>query len=154
MGVHCSSGSASSTSAAYTTSDIVTASTSFTSKPYTMSVDTSAPIFASIHQGNNTSQFHLRYEMDQEGDDCLDDVKSRPQGRCKVSLALPHLQGCDTFKEIGNILVVRDLLLILREDQILFNFPAGENFERIVWAILFVIYFIENGVGAVAIFFL
>ena len=92
--------------------------------------------------------------MDQEGDDCLDDVKSRPQGCCKVSLALPHLQGCDTFKEIGNILVVRDLLLILREDQILFNFPAGENFERIVWAILFVIYFIENGVGAVAIFFL
>ena len=49
------------------------------------------------------------------------------------------------IQEVVNILVVRDVLLVLHEYLMLFNMYVGEKFERIVWSILVVDALLRHG---------
>ena len=59
--------------------------------------------------------------MDQEGDDHLDCGKIRPRGLCNGSLVRPYLLDGDVLQEVANLLVVRDLLLVLYNKLIMFG---------------------------------
>ena len=55
------------------------------------------------------------------------------------------------FQEVVNLLVVRYVLLVPREDLVLFNIIFGKQFKNIVWVLLIVVSLLDHGVGVVLI---
>ena len=92
--------------------------------------------------------------MAQEGDDRLKGGKFFSWGHCDVSLSHPHLRSGDALHEVANLIVVRDVFLVLRKDLIFFDLPVRKNFKRIVWELLFLISLLKNSVVIFVLLFI